>query len=120
MASVDITQVKADASKLEALWASANAQYTAEKAKLAAKVDAYVAAHQTAANQHTAEIAAATAIKATIVPVVAAADTAVSDVESFVLSQPWYQKASAWVKAHWRWVAYGGGLVLIVLIAKHV
>lgn len=118
--SVDIKQVLADANKLEALWATATAQYEARKTALAKQVDDYTAAHQGALDNHAAEIAAANAIKAKLVPVVAAVEVAGADLKQFVLSRPWYAKAATWVGAHARWVVYGGGLALIVAIAKHV
>lgn len=118
--TTDIAAVKAEAANLAALWATANTQYEARKAALVTKIDSYVAAHQGAANSHTAEIAAATALKATIVPVVAAVETAGADIESFVLTQPWYQRLVAFFKRNWRWLAYGGGLIAIGYIAVHV
>lgn len=119
-ATTDIAAVKAAAANLEALWATATTQYNARKVALAAQIDTYVAAHQGAADAHTAEVVAATALKATLVPVVAAAETVGGDIESFVLSQPWYQKASTWVKAHWRWLAYGGGVIALGELALHI
>lgn len=118
--SVDIKQVLADANKLEAIWATANTQYEARKAALAKQVDDYVASHQGALDSHAAEIAAAAAIKAKLVPVVAAAEVAGEEIKTFVLSTPWYSKAATWVKAHARWVVYGGGIAAIIEIARHV
>lgn len=118
--TTDIAAVKAEAANLTALWATATTQYEARKASIAAKIDSYVAAHQGAADNHNAEIVAATALKATLVPVVAAAETVGADIESFVLTQPWYQRLVAFFKRNWRWLAYGGGLSLIGYIAVHV
>lgn len=118
--AVDITQVKADIAKLSELWTTAQAQYAARKAALAAQVDDYITAHTTAANSHSVEIDAAKVLKAALVPVVAAVETAAIDANSFLLTQPWYSKAATWVKAHWRWVAYSGGMGLLVAVAKHV
>lgn len=120
MAIPDITAVEADIKNLQALWATAETQYAARKAALAAQVDTYVAAHQGAANSHTAEVAAATALKATIVPVVAAAETAGSDIESFLLTQPWYARLANFFKKNWRWVVYGVGLLGLVYLAVHI
>lgn len=118
--SVDIKQVMADAQALETLWSTATAQYAERKAKLAKQVDDYTAAHQGALDSHAAEIAAANMIKAKLVPAVAVAEVAAEELTTFVLSRPWYKKAATWVKAHSRWVVYGGGLALIAAIATHV
>lgn len=115
-----ITDVQADITDLQALWTTASAQYAARKTTLAEEVDAYVAAHQTAADKHSAEIVAAQAIKATIVPVVAAAETAGSDIESFLLTLPWYQRLVNFFKKNWRYVVYGIGLIGLVYIAIHL
>lgn len=118
--AVDIKQVMADAQALETLWSTATAQYAERKARLAKQVDDYTAAHQGALDSHAAEIEAANLIKAKLVPVVAAAEVAAEDLTAFVLSRPWYKKAATWVKAHARWVVYGGGLALLVGVATHV
>lgn len=118
--ATDITTVETDIKNLVALKATWDSQYAARKAALAAQVDAYVAAHQSAADNHTAEITAANALKATIVPVVAAAETAGADIESFLLTQPWYQRLVKFFQKNWRWVVYGVGLIGIVYLAVHI
>lgn len=115
-AALDISTIKTDAEKLAALWATANTQYEARKAALAARVDAYVAAHQAQADLHTAEIMAASAVKATIVPVVAAAETGLSDVEQFVFTSTWFTKVKTWVAANKRPLLYGAGVSVLGLV----
>lgn len=116
--TTDISTVAAEVTKLQALWSAAEKQYEAKKAALAGQIDTYVAAHQSAADQHTTEIKVATALKATIVPVVAAAETATSDIESFVLSQPWYTKAAAWVEKQKRYLLWLLGVLALFGIYK--
>lgn len=106
----DITAVAADIQSLQTRWTAAQAEYETQKTALAAQVDAYVAVHQTAAAGHTAEIAAATAIKATIVPVVAAAESAI---DQFVLTTPWYKKAAAWVEKQKRYLLWLLGVLAL-------
>jgi hypothetical protein len=118
--TTDITTVQSDIQKLNTLWTTAQSQYEARKAALAAQVDSYVAAHQTAADQHTAEIKAATALKATLVPVVAAVETGATDLESFMLTMPWYQRLVAFFQRNWRWIVYGLGLIAIGYVIYHV
>lgn len=118
--TTDITSVQADIQKLNMLWTTAQSQYEARKAALAAQVDSYVAAHQSAADQHTAEIKAATALKATLVPAVAGIETAGSELNSFLLTMPWYQRLVAFFQRNWRWVVYGLGLIGIGYVFLHV
>jgi phospholipase/lecithinase/hemolysin len=118
--TTDITTVQADIQKLNTLWTTAQSQYEARKAALAAQVDSYVAAHQSAADQHTLEIKAATALKATLVPAVAAIETGAADLESFMLTMPWYKRLVAFFQRNWRWVVYGVGLIGIVYVFVHV
>lgn len=99
---IDIATVEADAEKLNKLWATAQVQYQARKDALAARVDAYVAAHQTQIDAHSAEIAAAALVKNKIVPAVAGVETALADVEQFVFSSTWYTKLKAWVQKNHR------------------
>lgn len=98
----DITTAEADWAKLQTLWATANKQYEARKASIVATVDTYVATHQVAASAHNAEIAAANLIKAKIVPVVAATETAASELDQFLLTKPWYVKLRAWAQKNHR------------------
>lgn len=116
----DISTVQADIQKLNALWATAQAQYNARKAALAAQVDSYVATHQGAADQHGAEIRAAIALKATLVPAVAAVEVGATDVEQFMLTMPWYQRLVAFFQRNWRWVVYGIALVGVIYISVHL
>lgn len=118
--ATDITAVQSDIQKLNTLWSTAQTQYEARKAALGAQVDSYIAAHTTAANAHTAEIKAATALKATLVPVVAAVETGATDLESFMLTMPWYQRLVAFFQRNWRWVLYGAGVIGMVYIAVHL
>lgn len=118
--ATDITAVQSDIQKLNTLWATAQTQYAARKAALAAQVDTYIAAHTTAANAHSAEIVAANALKATLVPVVAAVETAGSDAETFLLTMPWYQRLVAFFQRNWRWVLYGSGLIGLIYLAVHL
>lgn len=111
----DISAVAADISSLQARWTAATAEYTAQKTALGAKVDAYVAAHQGAADAHTAEVVAATALKATIIPVVAAAESAI---DQFVLTTPWYKKAAAWVEKQKRYLLWLLGVLALYGIYK--
>lgn len=117
---IDITTVQADIQNLNALWTTAQQQYETRKAALAAKVDSYVAAHQGAANQHSVEIAAAQALKATLVPAVAAVETGGADLEQFMLTMPWYQRLVAFFQRNWRWVVYGIALVGVIYISVHL
>lgn len=118
--TTDIAAVQADIQKLNALWTTAQSQYEARKTALAAQVDSYVAAHQSAADQHTLEIKAATALKATLVPAVAAVETGASELEQFMLTMPWYKRLVAFFQRNWRWVVYGLGLIGIVYVIFHV
>jgi len=120
MALPDITAVQADIEKLNALWATANQQYEARKASLSAKVDSYIAAHASAADAHSAEIAAANKLKATLVPAVAAVETGASELEQFMLTKPWYAKLAGAVQRNWRWIVYGGALAGIGYVILHV
>jgi hypothetical protein len=113
-----ISTVQADIAKLQALWAAASAQYEAKKAELAKTIDDYVATHATAAAAHTAEIAAATALKATIVPTVSGADAAVTTLEDFVLSTSWGKKAAAWVVKQQRYLFWLLGVVALYAIYR--
>lgn len=115
-AGPDITTIQADAAELAKLWNTATSQYEARKAALAARLDAYVAAHQTKADLHTAEIVAATALKATIVPVVAAAEVGLKDVEQFVFTSTWFTKVKKWMGTNKRPVLYGLGVSVLGLI----
>lgn len=109
----DISTIEADITKLQSLWSAATKQYETQKAALAARIDTYVAAHQSAADAHSAEVTAANVVKATIVPVVAAAETGLQDVEQFVFSQPWYSKVVAWVTKQKRWLLWGLGVIAL-------
>lgn len=111
-----ITDVLADIDKLNGLWGTATQQYNARKTSLAAEVDGYIAAHQGAADNHAAEIKAANAVKAKLVPVVAGAET----INSFLLTEPWYQRLVAFFKRNWRWVVYGSGFIGLCLVAVHL
>jgi hypothetical protein len=115
-----ITDVQADIGKLQSLWATAQTQYEARKASLSTEIDNYVAAHQSAADSHTAEIKAATVLKATLVPATAAVETAASDINTFLLTMPWYQRLVAFFQRNWRWVVYGVGLIGIGYVIYHV
>jgi hypothetical protein len=117
---MDISTVEADAVKLNKLWQTAQQQYEARRAALAAQLDSYVDAHQSAADNHTAEIDAANKLKATLVPAVASVETAASELNSFLLTTPWYKKLVAFCQRNWRWVAYGGGLAFIVYVGVHL
>lgn len=111
----DITTVAADIKTLQTQWAAAEAEYAARKAALAATVDSYVATHQTAVVSHQAEIDAANAIKATIVPVVAAAESAI---DQFVLTTPWYKKCVVWVEKQKRYLLWLLGVLALYGIYK--
>lgn len=111
-----IADVEADITKLQGLWGTATKQYEARKAALAAEVDNYVATHQDAVGAHAAEIQAANMLKAKLVPVVAAVETA----DSFLLTQPWYQRLVANLKRNARWYVYGVGLLGMVYVALHI
>lgn len=115
-----ITDVQSDIQKLNTLWATATTQYAARKASLASEIDNYVATHQTAASAHNLEVEAATALKATIVPVAAAVETAASEANTFLLTQPWYQRLVAFFKRNWRWVAYGVAVLGMLYIGVHL
>lgn len=115
-----ITDVQADIDKLQGVWSAASQQYVARRAALAAEVDSYVAAHQSAADSHTAEIKAALALKNTLVPVAAAAETAGSELNSFLLTTPWYKRLVGFFQRNWRWVVYGVGVAGIGYVILHV
>lgn len=106
----DIVTVAANIKDLQTRWTAAQAEYESQKTALAAKVDAYVATHQTAVVSHQTEINAANAIKATIVPVVAAAESAI---DQFVLTTPWYKKAAAWVEKQKRYLLWLLGVLAL-------
>lgn len=110
MATVDIAAVKNSITSLQTRWAAAQAEYQTQKTALAAQVDAYVADHQTAVVSHQTEIDAANAIKATIVPVVAVAESAI---DNFILTTPWYKKVVAWVEKQKRWLLWGVGVIAL-------
>lgn len=114
-ATVDITAVQTSIKSLQTRFAAAQAEYETQKQALAGEVDAYVAAHQGAADAHTAEVKAATAIKATIVPVVAAAESAI---DQFVLTTPWYAKAATWVEKQKRYLLWLLGVLALYGIYK--
>lgn len=120
MTARTITDVQADITRLQTLWSTAETQYAARKATLGAEIDSYVASHQSAADSHTAEIAAATALKATIVPVVAGVETAASDINTFLLTMPWYQRLVKFFQKNWRWVVYGLGVIGIGYVIFHL
>lgn len=109
-----IATVESDIVALEALWNKAEAQYAARKASYAKVIDDYVATHQLAADAHTAEIAAATVIKAKLVPVVAAVATGAVDIEQFVLTSGWFTRVKAFFVRNKRWVLYGGCLIAMI------
>lgn len=111
-----IADVQADIVKLQSLWSTATTHYEARKAALAAEVDNYVATHQGAADQHAAEIQAANILKAKLVPAVAAVET----VNTFLLTEPWYQRLVANLKRNARWYVYGVGLLGMVYVALHI
>lgn len=115
-----IADVKADITAVTKAWDTVSAQYDAKKKALAAEVDAYIAAHQQAGAAHTAEIAAANAVKATIVPVTAAVESMASDANQFLLTQPWYQRLVAFFGRNWRWVAYASGLAFMLWVIAHL
>lgn len=107
---VDINAVKSSITSLQTRFAAAQAEYETQKAALAAQVDSYVATHQTAVVSHQAEIDAANVIKATIVPVAAAAESAI---DQFILTTPWYKKVVAWVEKEKRWLLWGIGALAL-------
>lgn len=111
-----IADVQADITKLQGLWSTAQTQYEARRAALSAEVDQYVAQHQSAADDHAAEIKAANELKSKLVPIVAGAET----LESFMLTMPWYRRLLAFFGRNWRWFVYGSGLTLLVWVGAHL
>lgn len=105
-----IVDVANAAKSLQDQWTAAQAEYEARKIVLAAKVDAYVATHQTAVVSHQNEIDAANAIKASIVPVVAAAESAI---DQFILTTPWYKKCVVWVEKQKRYLLWLLGVLAL-------
>lgn len=120
MTTRSIAAVQADIAQLQRVWSTATQQYEARKAVLAAEVDSYVAQHQTQSDQHTAEVKAALTLKATLVPAAAAVETAASDLNNFLLTEPWYQRLVKNLGRNWRWYVYGVGLLGIAYVILHV
>lgn len=108
-----IATAAADWAALQALWATAQTQYKARVDAIVTTVDNYVATHQVAASAHNAEIAAANLIKAKIVPVVAATETAASELDQFLLTKPWYVKLRAWAQKNHRPLMWALGVAAL-------